>query len=274
MLERIIEMFKYVDDTTTVEAILPGQGVRHISAQRPSEQVPAPLTSSFLTELVRKALEIGMRVNCKKTQMLCLSPDNGYDTWAAVDVGGERINCQDKMKLLGFMLGTSPGVTAHEQLLQQKFRARFWSLIHLRRAGIHGDQLFRLYAALIRPVLEVNCVVFHPMLMVTQREVLERMQKQVCRLCFGSTLSYSRVRAAHNLDTLHDRRVNAIRKFITRTISNCPRFADRWFVPRRDIDMDIRRRRPYVEKKAKTERYLNSPLLHLQRVANDIQTGG
>ena len=54
------------------------------------------------------------------------------------------------MKLLGFMLRTALGVADNINHVKAKFRARFWTLIHLRRAGVRGYHIFRLYAALIR----------------------------------------------------------------------------------------------------------------------------
>ena len=271
-LEAIL-MFKYVDDTTTVEAVPPGRGIRHITSSKPTERIPADGTGRLLEAIVRRTEEIGMRVNCAKTQMLCISPDNGYESWASIQVDGQEIVTQNTMKLLGFMLGSSPGVTAHVDLLKRKFRGRFWSLIHLRRAGIQGDRLYRLYCILIRPILEVNSVVFHSMLTAAQCGALERMQKQAIRLCYGHFTSYADVLGRHNLESLKDRRIRAIHKFVKKTMNTNPRFSERWFIRRQDVEVDIRRRRPFVEKRARTERYLRSPLLHLQKVANDIAAG-
>ena len=215
-VQTLISLFKYVDDTTSVESVPAGQCTRHISATNPTEQIPANITDSLLRAIKARAGEVGMRVNCRKTQMLCLSPDNGYDSWASLTVDGETIMSQNTMKLLGFMLGTMPGVGDHIEHVKAKFRARFWTLIHLRRAGIRGDRLFRLYAALVRPVLEVNSVVFHSMITKTQAEAIERLQKQVCRLCYGWEYSYRRVLQAHNLHTLAERREKAIRRLVRR----------------------------------------------------------
>ena len=213
-----------------------------------------------------------MRVNCRKTQMLCLSPDNGYDSWAALTIDGESIKSQSTMKLLGFVLGTLPGISNHIEHVKAKFRARFWTLIHLRRAGIRGNRLFRLYAALVRPVLEVNSVVFHSMMTKTQAEALERLQKQVCRLCYGWEHSYRRTLQAHNLQTLAERREKAIRRFVSKTIHGNPRFADKWFIRRPVVDTDLRNRRPFIEKKARADRFKKSPLIYMQKIANDLMT--
>lgn len=169
-----------------------------------------------------------MRVNFRKTQLLCISPDNGYDSWAAFNVGNEAICSQSTMKMLGFFLVTVPGVTAHVDALKSKFRARFWSLIHLRRAGIAGMRLFRLYAALVCPVLEANSVVYHSMLNKGQSEDIERMQRQVIRLCFGSQRPTTDLMEQHNIDALRTRRNNAVKKFIEKTLTSNPRFSDHW----------------------------------------------
>ena len=265
-------MVKYVDDTTIIYTLPPQSGIRHIGPRRPAEELPSEGIAELFHAVSDRAGAIGMRVNCRKTQLLCISVDNGYQTWASFPSEDTTISSQDSMKLLGFMMGCSPGVTDHFEFLRAKFRARFWSLIHLRRAGISGMRLFRLYASLVRPALETNAVVFHSMLTQTQSEAVERFQKQVLRLCFGVDTSYAGLLQQHQLSTLRDRRERAVKKFVAKAMRN-DRFAPRWFVPRQEVETEIRRRRPFIEKRARTERYRNSPLLYFQRVANDLVTG-
>ena len=266
-----LTIVKYIDDTTVVLTLPPGPGTRHISTGRPEEMLDARQLEAFLEALSNKADSIGMRVNCRKTQLMCVSPDTGYATWAAVKSDGIEIRSQQTLKLLGFMMGTGPGVSDHFDLLRRKFRARFWALIHLRRAGIKGIKLFKLYAALVRPVLEVNAVVYHPMLTSMQSSAIERMQKQVVRLCFGHDVPYAAALENMQLETLKERRIKATRKFVGKALVNA-RYSGRWFQARPEVETDIRRRRPFIERRARTERYRTSPLLHFQRIANDIMT--
>ena len=266
------ETIKYVDDTTLVERIHSGAGVRHITGLNPTEtQHPAGI-ELLMDKLIERAGEIGMVVNCKKTQLVCISPDNGYTTTACLQAGGEQITSGREMKLLGFMLSADGGMQPQIDMLKRKFRAKFWSLIHLRRAGIQGQKLFRIYAAMVRPVLETNCVVYHSMINRGQALDLERMQKSVARLCFGFHISYDQARTDHGFETLEERRSKAARRFTAKALSN-PRFGPKWFKRRPEVETDIRNRRPFVEKKARTQRYYNSPLLHMQRLANDLSTG-
>lgn len=265
----LLELFKYIDDTTSLECIGKESTIKHFTTRTTEEFVPAPVTEQFLLNLIEKTEEIGMRVNCKKTQLLCVSPENGCESFSVVQAGQEQIESVKCMKLLGFMIGNRPGVTDHFEYIRAKFRARFWSLIHLRRAGIVGLQLFKLYVCFVRPVLESNSVIYHPMLTRYQSQQIEGMQKRVIRLCFGCEVSSGVIRDQFNIETLEKRRENAARRFVEKTMKN-PRFAGRWFRRREEVQTELRRRKPFVENRANTNKYKNSPLVYFQRVANTL----
>lgn len=110
------------------------------------------------------------------------------------------------------------------------------------------------------------------MLTKTQADAIERLQNQICRLCYGWTRSYRTILQAHNLQTLAERREKAIRRFVSKTLNNNPRFSDRWFFRRLEVEINIRNRRPFVEKKARTDRFKKSPLVYMQKIANDLTT--
>ena len=263
--------FKYIDDTTVTETVDIENCIRHITATNPTELIPALHLGPFFAALIVAAEAIGMRINCKKTQLLCFSPDNGYLAWSKLRGDDGDILSNSVMKLLGYVLGTGPGATDQVDLIKKKFRAKFWTLIHLRRAGIAGQKLFKLYAAMIRPTLETNCVIFHPMLNKGQAAELERLQKQAVKLCFGWNSPYEEICVMNNIDSLAQRRERRIRRFVSKAMMN-RKFASRWFVRRPEIENDLRNRRPFVENKAKTERYKNRPLVYMQKIANDLCT--
>ena len=269
LIKEYIAMLKYVDDTTTVERVSSFRTSKHYTTATARETVPADKTSSLLAGIVALAEAIGMRVNCKKTQLAVINCDNGCIPDSSICVNNTTITSSTDLKLLGFNLGTEANMGAHVSSLLARFRGKFWSLIHLRRAGVRGVQLFRIFCVFIRPVLETNAVIFHPQLTRTQCHAIERLQQQVLKLCFGFQLSYSRARELFGIDTLEERRERAVRKFVQKAICN-PRFASRWFRPRDDAHHDLRHRRRYHETKAKTQRYFKSPLLYMQRVANTL----
>ena len=265
-----LSFFKYVDDTTLVETVDRNLGIRHLSANTPLEELPAALLEAFLCRIIELATVIGMKVNCLKTQMIVISGDTGYSVSASFIADGVRISSTNSMKLLGFMVcGT--GMSAQVAFIKDKFRRKFWSLTHLRRSGIGGDQLFKLYTVLVRPVIETNSVVYHSMLTTGQSGELEKLQKKILRLCYGHFTSYAAILEEKSIDRLETRRQKAIEKFAGKIMKN-RRFADRWLIPRDDVQVNLRNRRPYVEHQAKTTRYQSSPLLYIQKTVNDILT--
>ena len=264
-----IVMVKYVDDTTTVEEVRADHTIKHFTTSRTTERVPASASSAAFDKIERKAADMGMKVNAAKTQVICISPTNGCSTFAEVMAGETWIRSSPSMKLLGYVLGEEPGAAAHVEHLKGKFRAAFWSLINLKRAGIKGRDLFVLYCIFVRPALECNSVIFHPMLKIHQEDGLERLQKMVVRLCYGRYESYTATREAMNISTLKERRARACEKFAAKALAN-PRFKEKWFVPRDEIDQELRRRQPYVVNRARTLRYQQSPLVNLQKIANNL----
>ena len=265
-----LEFFKYVDDTTVVERVGHERGVRHITTSAPQEEIQAPLLEPLMERIISEVKAIGMRVHCGKTQMIVISNDTGYNTTASKTAGGVTIQSVESMKLLGFMVSGS-GMSVQVAFIKDKFRRKFWCLIHLRQSRIKGDHLFRLYCVIVPPVIETNSIVYHSMLTQTQSQTIEKLQKKVLRLCYGNFLCYETMLSEHSILSMEERRIKTIRKF-TQNIMKNERFSEKWLVPRMDPDMNIRNRRPYVENHARTSRYQNSPLLYIQRTANDIVT--
>ena len=265
----LVDVFKYVDDTTIVEAVDIGDARKHFTTGQSRADSKARYTELVAGKITERADEIGMRVNCKKTQLLMVSPPNGFDNRAFINIQGQRIETANELKLLGFVFGTEPNVSAHVNSIKKKFRARFWSLIHLRRSGFVGDELMKLYNALVRPVIEFCCVIYHPLLTKCQANDIERMQKQVVKLAYGWDYSYQEICAVKSIDTLEERRINYIDNFVRKALNNT-RFNSAWF-PLRDVDThNIRDRKIYSETRTRTTRYYNSPLSYMRRRANHI----
>ena len=267
-----VVMFKYVDDTTTVETVPRSRIARHVAGLNPTAVVDAGGTNLAISNIIDIAEAINMRVNCAKTQVLCITPDDGYRATTTINAGGEAIVSTPTMKLLGFMLGEGASAAPQVAAIKTKFRARLWMLVHLRRAGIRGLKLFRLYSSLVRPVIESNAVVYHSLLTRGQTAEIERLQKQAVRLCYGFGIPYLEASEVFCFSTLEARREMAVRRFVAKTIASNPRFSSKWFVRREVIDIGLRQRRPYIENRARTERYRKSPLVHFQKIANDIMT--
>ena len=119
IFEFLVEVFKYVDDTTIVEAIDLSEGIRHLTTRMSSTMSKARYTELLAGQICTRSEEIGMRVNNKKTQLLLISPPNGYTNEAFITLQGETIKCSDSLKLLGFMFGRDPGIGSHVLEIQK-----------------------------------------------------------------------------------------------------------------------------------------------------------
>ena len=121
----LVETFKYVDDTTVVEAVDTSAAIRHLSTRIPTATSKARYTELIANAICSRATEIGMRVNGKKTQLLLISPPNGYEDTAFITMQADKITSTKKLKLLGFVFGSEPNVKEHVEEIKKKFRSRF-----------------------------------------------------------------------------------------------------------------------------------------------------
>ena len=76
--------------------------------------------------------------------------------------------------------------------------------------------------------------------MITKQQAaeIEMLQKRVTRLCFGFDRSYMDACTDNNIESLERRRKKAANKFTRKTINN-PRFAEKWLVPRPEIENNL-----------------------------------
>ena len=210
-----------------------------------------------------------MIINCKKTQMLVMSPANGCRTVASVPTPEGPVHSVDTLKLVGFMFGSSPDVTAHVQMLLDKFRVKVWLLFHLREAGVREERLFQLYCVYVRSVLEYCSPVYHSLLTQGQAESLERLQRHAGWICFGSHHPIGKVFEERGVALLEERRVARVDKFIEKALADT-RFGPRWFPRRPAPEYSLRDRRVFEEPQVKTMRLFNSPRNYFIRRANEL----
>ena len=87
--------FKYIDDTTTFSAVCLADAIRHIASGPTVEMVWPWSLEVGLRVMERKANEIGMKVNVKKTQLLCISPKEDWGRrYRANHVRGDPQTCR------------------------------------------------------------------------------------------------------------------------------------------------------------------------------------
>ena len=209
-----------------------------------------------------------MRVNVGKTQLLCISPNNGCITSAAINVDGDDVRSSPTMKLVGFTFGSSPTAEAHVLSIREEYRRKVWFLFHLREAGIRGTNLYKLYCCYLWSRIEYLSAAYHSMLLKGQAESLERLHRYALRVCFGFAGDIRETMVQLSIASLKERRERRLDAFIAKAARN-PRFRH-WFPLQPEGNMGLRNRRCIEETRCKTQRRFNGPIAHLRRRANEL----
>lgn len=117
--------YLYLDDTTVFDAVRTDRAVLHLYTSAPTATFEGLQLESDLEELKRRGEDINMKINEKKTQLLVISPPNGYVTLATIDLGqGNKIESVGTLKLVGYTFGSQPSSAAHIESIGERFRRR------------------------------------------------------------------------------------------------------------------------------------------------------
>ena len=64
------------------------------------------------------------------------------------------------MKILGFVFGNKPTVTAHIDYIVEKYNRAVWSINHIKRAGMENSVTINVYCSMLRPIIEF-CIILY-----------------------------------------------------------------------------------------------------------------
>ena len=209
-----------------------------------------------------------MRLNEKKTQVLCISGRLDSEICSHFRAGNETIRSGDKLKILGFIFGNAPSAEMHVRKIEEKFRGKLWTLRFLKKARLPTKDITDLYCLVIRAGIEYCAATYHSLLTRDMSDRIEKLQAKSLKTIFGWNNSYEKVLQMSGLETLETRRQKIFENFAKKTAVN-PRFAD-WFPPAADTGYNTRQLKPYHEEYARTERYKNSPLFAMRRRLNEM----
>ena len=261
------DIFIYIDDANAIEKVrIPGSIV-HITEAGQSAIVHAEKSEDLFRHVTIRANDIQMRVNARKTQLLCIHDNRtNVDVKSYIKYGGEKIYSGAELKILGFVFGSTPSVKPHVEYMLKKARKKLWTLRHVKRAGLGEEYLLRTFNTIVRPTLEYAAPTFHPMLNAELTDKIERIQKRASKLIFGWDSDYDEVISSGRMVTLESRRETLTKNFAVKTSKNA-RFSD-WFRERDYGELNIRVKRKYEEDFAKTERRKKSLACYMQRLLN------
>ena len=260
---------KYVDDVNAGERLCLRNATSIFSQAKEQKILQALECQSIFGIICDNATKIGMVVNPKKTQLLCVSPAIYSDVSAFITTpDGGKIESQESMTVLGFRFGNRPNVSEHMRLIRDKFNARSWIVRHLKGAGVPEKDIVKVYASVVRSALEYASPIYHSLLTKAQEEELERMQRQSLKVIYGFTKSYANALKDSGVKTMKERRDEAFKTFAKKT-SEHPDHAG-WFPTIQDRPYKLRKEPKYIEEHAATDRLYRSPLFAMRRYLNEI----
>ena len=148
------------------------------------------------------AQDIGMFVNGKKTQLLCIHANTANEVSSYIrDTENEIISTQN-LKLLGFNFNSEPNANHHVTGLINKFYSKLWTLRFLKRSGMSSSNLLGIYSSTIRPSVEYASIIYHSLIPEYLSNKLEQVQKQAIKIILGHNIDYASLIDGGELETL------------------------------------------------------------------------
>ena len=263
--DRQVEVLSYIDDFNCVEKVKIINSVSHISQTKRKCLVHSQQAENLFFRVKRVAKDKGMRVNDRKTQLLCITASHD-EVKSYIKSEGRRILSSDSLKILGYTFGDRPNPQAHLDSVLPKLRRRLWLINKLLQSGMRQRSLKTVYFSMIRSLAEFGAVAFHSLLNIRQTEELESIQRRALKAVYGYDRSYRTILSSENIPTMKARRAELLLNFAEKTARN-PRFAP-WFPLKPDTGYETRRRPKYLEFTARTERLNKSPIYEMRRLLN------
>ena len=209
----LLDVDKYVDDNLQEERISMENAPRLLTTHSEERMKHTIGTQNVFRHVIRAAEKKGMKLNAKKTNMLCISDSLNFKARCYIeDRDGVRIESTEKMKMLGWHFSSRPTVAAYIDVLKRRFRERYWTLRHLKLNGFTEPDLVKMYTSIVRPVADYMMEVYHSMLTDRQDEEIERLRTHALRCIYGPRISGRKLREMADLPTLRERRIEACDK--------------------------------------------------------------
>ena len=175
--------------------------------------IRAALCEEFFNTVSANAKDVGISVNVKKTQVLCISAVTGSDVDFFIKFGsGDVQKGQNTLKQLGFVFGRRPNAEMHVKNLMTKFRQRIWIIRHLKKALVPKEDLMTFYRTFVLPMLDHIAVVYHTLITGEQASRLEELQSRTLKIIFGNGRrhSYTELLEEAGVERLSERRLRLL----------------------------------------------------------------
>ena len=162
------DIWKYVDDITLSEGL--------------QRNVESSAIQSDLTSVDTWASNNLMKLNAEKCKVMLICFFRNKPDLPNLCIGDQTLECVSSYKVLGLTIQDDLRWNNHIAMIVTKTSKRLHILRVLRRGGIPPHDLIAIYYALIRPILEYCCPVWHCGLPKHLSEQIEKVQKRALRI--------------------------------------------------------------------------------------------
>jgi len=149
----------------------------------------------------------------------------------------------------------------HVDAIVSDAASRVHFLKQLKRAGVPIRDLLHFYTAIVRPVLEYACPVWHSSLTAGQCNSIENIQKRAIRVIYSDTDGdYEIALIVAGMDLLKDRREMLMARFFKRQVLASNALLHYLLPERRDNDTirSLRNYQPFPSIRARTNKFHKS----------------
>lgn len=146
-----------------------------------------------------------MKINPSKTKEMLVHYMKNPPDVPNINVQGQRVERVKECKLLGVYLNDKLNWNTHVDKIYRKASQRVHFINCLKRTKMSNNELVKVYVALVRPLLEYACELWHSGLTMYQRDLIESVQERVLKIIFP-ILDYEHGLEEAKLDTLEKRR--------------------------------------------------------------------
>ena len=237
-------LHKFIDDSTLSEFFKKGE---------PSSM------DVYFNNVVEWSRANLMNINYKKTKEMLLGAVNSNEISQLI-VDGNTIARVSVYKLLGVHVECHLKWSSHVDYICAKASSRLFFLKQLKTCSTSIADMLHFYIAVIRPVLEYACPVWHTSITNEQCHHLESVQRRAVYIINGLTNDYTTFCIINNLPSLYERRCDLSKRFFNNSVLPSASCLHYLLPCRRDTDVIAKLRNPnvYCLPTARTERYKHS----------------
>ena len=221
------EVFVYIDDFNTIEKVRIREAESHTTTRKRVLNILAKKSEKQFANVEEMATDIQMRVNSKKTQLLCIHDNKFNEINSYIRTRTDNINSGSTLKILGFNFNNNPSATHHVLGVIQNFYNKLWTLRFLKRSGLARADLIKVYYTIILPSVEYCSIVYGPLIPGYVSDRLEAVQKKAMKIVYGNGVDYNGMLENGSLVSLKKRREDKSLRFAQKAAMS-ERFG-KWF---------------------------------------------